>query len=127
MATTANRAPQSDCGRDCQPRLGGCVKSGRKAGQEQGWNLPAVRKITLELPDLSDAGVLAVLIGSGYKDKTAVGLAEELLDKYESLYGIAGQRLSDMAKIKGLGDAKVIRIAAAYEIVARVVKILEAE
>jgi DNA repair protein RadC len=94
---------------------------------ESQWNLPAVRKISLELPALSDAGLLAILIGSGYKDNTPVALAKELLKKYSSLSGIMGQKLSDMANIKGLGDVKVVRIAAAYEIVARVVKILEAE
>jgi len=108
-------------------RISAAYEITKRIIKEKGWDLPAVRKITLGLPALSDAGVLAVLIGSGYNDKTAVGLAEALLDKYGSLFGIAGQRLSDMAKIKGLGDVKVIRIAAAYEIVAKVVKILEAE
>lgn len=95
--------------------------------KENGWNLPAVRKITLELPDLSDIELLALLIGSGHKGMTAVELAKALLDKYASLSGIAGQKLSDMARIKGLGDVKIVRIAAAYEIVNRVIKILEAE
>lgn len=117
--------------------------------KEKQWKLPAVRKITLELPDLSDAELLAVLIVTGYKDKTSVDLANELLDryssvsgitdekpidqnviipeKYMSLCGIMGKRLSDMAKIRGMGDVKVVRIAAALEIVRRVVKILERE
>ena len=92
--------------------------------KEKQWNL-YVGKITLGLPDLSDAGLLAVLIGTGYKDKTPVDLAKELLKKYSSLGGIMGQRLSDMAKIKGLGDVKVVRIAAAYGIMIRVTKVLE--
>ena len=40
---------------------------------------------------------------------------------------MAGVKLSDMAKVKGLGDVKVVRIAAAYEIVHRTVKLIEAE
>lgn len=117
--------------------------------KEKQWKLPAVRKITLELPDLSDAELLAVLIVTGYKDKTAVDLANELLDRYSSVTGITGgkaintdviiperhrslcsimgKRLSDMAKIKGMGDVKVVRIAAALEIARRVVIILERE
>lgn len=117
--------------------------------KEKQWKLPAVRKITLELPDLSDAELLAVLIVTGYKDKTPVDLANELLDRYSSvsgimgekpidknlrivenhmsLCGIMGKRLSDMAKIKGMGDVKIVRIAAALEIVRRVVVILERE
>lgn len=94
---------------------------------EKQWNLPAVKKITLELPDSTDAELLAILIGSGYEDKTPVDMAKELLRKYSSLSNIMEQKLSDMAKIKGMGDVKVVRIAAAYEIATRVVKILEAE
>lgn len=111
--------------------------------------MPAVRKITLDLPDLSDAELLAVLIVTGYKNKTPVDLANELLDRYSSVGGITGgktinnnviipekhrslcsimgKRLSDMAKIKGLGDVKIVRIAAALEIARRVVIILERE
>lgn len=108
-------------------RIAAAYEITKRIIKEKQWNLPAVRKITLDLPNLSDAGLLAVLIGSGYRDKTPVTLAKELLKKYSSLSGIGGQRLSDMAKIKGLGDVKVVRIAAAYEIMHRVVRILEAE
>lgn len=108
-------------------RISAAYEITKRIIKEKQWNLPAVRKITLELPALSNAELLAVLIGNGYKDKTHVALANELLKKYLSLSGIMGQKLSDMAKIKGLGDVKVVRIAAAYEIVARMVKILEAE
>ncbi len=108
-------------------RIAAAYEITKRIIKEMQWKIPAVRKITLELPDLSDAQLLAILIGSGYKNKTPLALAEELLAKYSSLSGIMDQRLSDMAKIKGLGDVKVIRIAAVYEIAARVVKILDSE
>ena len=108
-------------------RIAAAYEITKRIINEKGWNLPAVRKISLELPTLSDAGLLAILFGSGYKDKTPVALANELLKKFSSLSGIMGQKLSDMAKIKGLGDVKIVRIAAAYEIASRMVKILEAE
>ena len=38
-----------------------------------------------------------------------------------------GKKLTDLAKIKGLKDVKVVRIAAAFEIARRVVKALEKE
>lgn len=124
--------------------------------KENRWNFRAVRKITLELPELSDAELLAILIGSGYKGMTPLDLAKELLKKYKSLSGITGENLSElrrtsfrgltllgeyytsigfltrekmyeMAKIKGLGNVKVVRIAAAYEIMRRMVKLLESE
>lgn len=95
--------------------------------KENNWDLPAVKKVKIGLPDLTNEGLLAVLIVTGYKDKTPHDLAKELLKKYTSFSGMAGVKLSDMAKIKGLGDVKVVRIAAAYEIVHRTVKLIEAE
>ena len=38
-----------------------------------------------------------------------------------------GKKLTELAKIKGLKDVKVVRIAAAFEIARRVVKALEKE
>ena len=108
-------------------RIAAPYEIGKRIIKEKGWNLPAVRKVTLGLPDSSDKNLLATLICSGHKEKTPNDLAGELLSKYHSLSGIMGERLSDMAKIKGLGDVKVVRIAAAYEIVRRMVKLLEAE
>jgi len=100
---------------------------GKRIIRENQWNLPAVRKVTLGLPDHLDEKLLAILICRGYKDKSPVDLAKELLKKYQTLSGIMGKKLSDMAKVEGLGDVKVVRIAAAYEIVRRMVKLLEAE
>jgi len=108
-------------------RIAAAFEITKRIIKENNWNIPAVRKITLELSDVSDAELLAVLIGTGYKNKTAVNLAEDLLKKYSSLSGIMGQKLSDMAKINGLGDVKVVRIVAAYEIMIRMVRILETE
>ena len=108
-------------------RIAAAYEIAKRIIREKQWEIPAVRKITLELPDLSDSELLALLIVTGYKEKTALDLADELLIKYSSWCGLGGQRLSDFAKIKGLGDVKVVRIAAAYEIAGRVVKILEKE
>ena len=95
--------------------------------KENNWNLPAVKKVKIGLPDYSDDKLLAALIVNGYRDKTPQALAKDLLKKYTSLSGMMGVKLSDMAKIRGLGDVKIVRIAAAYEIAHRTVKLLEAE
>ena len=108
-------------------RIAAPFEIGKRIVKENRWDMPAVRKVTLGLPDYTDQGLLAVLICSGYKDKTPIDLAVELLKKYQSLSGIMGEKLSDMAKIKGLGDVKIIRIATAYEIVRRMVKLIETE
>ena len=71
--------------------------------------------------------VIAVLIGGRYKKKTAKDLSKELLDKFGSISGLMGQKLYKMAMIEGLGDVRVIRIAAALEVVRRIVRALERE
>jgi len=129
---------------------------GKRIIKETGWNLPAVRKVTLGLPNYSDEGLLAILICSGHREKSPLDLARTLLKKYKSLSGITGENLSElretsfrglellgsrykyesfldfeklheMAKIKGLGDVKVVRIAAAYEIVRRLLDLIAKE
>jgi DNA repair protein RadC len=66
---------------------------------------------------LSDAELLAILIGSGTKNASAVDIARELL-------ALAGNNLSDLGKLtipdirklKGVGDAKAVTIVAALEL-----------
>lgn len=71
---------------------------------------------------LSDAEVLSILIGTGIKGKSAEKIAEETLAKFGSFKGMANQPLEKFLKIKGLGDTKIIRIAAAFEFARRIVQ-----
>ncbi|MCX5804249.1 MAG: hypothetical protein NTU69_12110 [Proteobacteria bacterium] len=91
------------------------------------WTHPGGKLIELGPAALTDEELLAALIGAGYKGRTAQDIAKELLDKYYSIAGLMGKKLTDLAKIKGLKDVKVVRIAAAFEIARRVVKALEKE
>lgn len=68
---------------------------------------------------LSDAELLAILIATGIRDKPAVKIAEEVIEKFGSLEGLANQPLERLLEVKGLSDVKVIRIAAAYELARR--------
>ncbi len=108
-------------------RISAAFEITRRIFNENKRGLPNSRLLKLSLPDVSEAGLLAILIGSGYKAKTPVILANELLKKYKSIGGLQGKRLSDMAKIDGLGDVKIIRIAAALEVVRRIARTLEKE
>ena len=67
---------------------------------------------------LSDAELLAVLLRTGLRGKSAVELARELLERFDGLTGLfsAGDEL---AKVKGLGDAKRAQFAAAIELARR--------
>ncbi|HKZ56340.1 MAG TPA: hypothetical protein VJ024_01415, partial [Thermodesulfovibrionales bacterium] len=48
-------------------------------------------------------------------------VAKEILDKFGSFKGMANQPLEKFLEIKGLGDRKIIKIAAAFEIARRIV------
>src|SRR5213083_685979 len=67
---------------------------------------------------LSDSELLAILIHHGQKNKTAVDLAKELLDKLgkNNLNELAKSSIADLMKIPGIGEAKAVTITAALEL-----------
>ncbi|CAN5260433.1 DNA repair protein RadC [soil metagenome] len=66
---------------------------------------------------LSDSELLAILINNGSKDKSAVQLAKEVLQLGgHNLNELGKLSLKELQKIKGIGIAKAITIAAALEI-----------
>jgi len=85
------------------------------------WHHPGgkLREVGPEV--LADAELLAILISPGVKDRPAVQIAEDILAKFGSFKGMANQPLSKLLEIKGLGEVKAIRIAAAFEIARRIV------
>ena len=67
--------------------------------------------------NLSDAELLAIIIGSGSRDETALGLSQRMLAKYDSnLNELGRQNISELMKFKGIGEAKAIGISAALEL-----------
>lgn len=88
------------------------------------WHHPGGKFIELGAESLSDAELLSILISTGIKGKSAEKIAEELLTKYGSFKGMSNQPLEKFLKVKGLGDVKIIRIAAAFEIAKRCVDII---
>ncbi len=66
---------------------------------------------------LSDSELLAILLGSGTQNMTAVELARHILKKAgNSLHELGKQTVGDLQKIKGVGPAKAISILAAMEL-----------
>ncbi len=65
---------------------------------------------------LSDAELLAILIGSGNTEMTAVGLSQLILSSVDNnLHELGRKDLADFMAFKGIGEAKAITIAAALE------------
>lgn len=66
---------------------------------------------------LSDAELLAILIGSGSQEESAVSLMQRVLQSCHNDLGALGKwELQDFKKFKGLGEAKSISIMAALEL-----------
>jgi DNA repair protein RadC len=66
---------------------------------------------------LSDSELIAILLGSGNREMTAVELAREILKNNEyNLNNLAKLSINEMMKYKGIGEAKAITIVAALEL-----------
>ena len=73
--------------------------------------------ISSALAALSNAEILAILIGSGTREKSAVKLCQEILMSVDNDLGkLARLSVHDLMKFKGVGEAKAITIAAALEL-----------
>ncbi|MGK0407669.1 MAG: DNA repair protein RadC [Roseivirga sp.] len=66
---------------------------------------------------LSDAELLAILIGSGNRNESAVDLSKRILQSVQgNLNELARLNLQDLIKFNGIGEAKAISIATALEL-----------
>jgi DNA repair protein RadC len=65
---------------------------------------------------LSDAELVAILLRTGVRGKSAVDLAREILQQFG---GVAGMLGADLVGIKGLGPAKSAQFVAALELARR--------
>ena len=87
----------------------------------QKWHHPGGKLRELGAETLTDAELLSILIAPGIEGKPAEEIAREILQKFGGFKGMANQPLEKLLNIKGLGDTKIIRIAAAFEIARRIV------
>jgi DNA repair protein RadC len=66
---------------------------------------------------LTDAELIAILIGSGSRNETAVELSKRILSSTNNNLNSLGKLgLSELQKFKGIGEAKAISIIAALEL-----------
>ena len=65
---------------------------------------------------LTDAEILAILLGTGNQCLSAVELGRLLLDDYGGLRGLARCSVRELQKTPGIGEDKAIGLAAAFEL-----------
>jgi DNA repair protein RadC len=78
---------------------------------------PREKLISKGLSSLSDAELIAILIGTGTKEETAVDLAKRMLaSASNNLNELGKQDIKQLTAMKGIGEAKAISIIAALEL-----------
>ena len=78
---------------------------------------PREKLLTKGKHALSDAELIAILIGSGNREETAVDLSKRILKSVENnLNELGKSSVKELMKFKGIGEAKAITIVAALEL-----------
>jgi len=78
---------------------------------------PREKLIQKGISSLSDAELLAILISSGTREKSAVDLGRELLSLVNNNLNTLGKlTIADLKKLHGIGTARAVTIAAALEL-----------
>lgn len=71
---------------------------------------------------LDNAELMALFISTGTKGRSAITIGRDLLRKYGSIGALGALPVSELAKEKGMGIAKASKLAAAFELGARVAR-----
>jgi len=89
-----------------------------KDGPISGWpegDRPRERLLALGAGALSDAELIALLLGTGSRKESALGLARRLLAQ-EGIFGLGKWSPARLSRFPGIGSAKAARILAACEL-----------
>ena len=80
---------------------------------------PREKALYYGIETLADHELLALLIGSGSKDSSAIDIAYFMLRDNKGLYSLMNRPLLDLQNYKGMGKAKAVKISAAFELAKR--------
>lgn len=81
---------------------------------------PRERLIQHGAASLSNQELLAILLRTGTKSKSALQLANKLLAQFDGLLWLKEAALEEIMGIKGIGKVKAVQIAAAIELGRRI-------
>ncbi len=77
---------------------------------------PRERLFALGSSVLSDAELVAILLGTGGRGRSALDLAHQLLQQYNGIFSLARNSAVRISNMPGIGPAKAARILAACEL-----------
>ena len=83
---------------------------------------PRERLLAQGAAALADAELLAILLRTGVKGKSAVDVARQLLGRFGSVAALLGAGPGSLAETPGLGSAKLAQLQAALELARRALK-----
>lgn len=82
---------------------------------------PVEKAIAKGASALSNSELLAILLGSGTREKSAIGLAEDIISKDKSgISYLAESSVQELMSISGVGQSKAARVVAAVELGKRI-------
>lgn len=82
---------------------------------------PVEKSICKGASALSNSELLAILLGSGTRDKSAIRLAEDIISKDKAgISYLAESSVQELMSIRGIGQSKAARIMAAVELGKRI-------
>ncbi len=65
---------------------------------------------------LSDSDLIAILLNTGIVGETVTALSQRLIVQHGGLRGLLRMEVAELAAIRGIGDAKAVRLKAALEL-----------
>jgi len=83
---------------------------------------PRERLLALGPASLADAELLAILLRTGVRGKSAVDLARELIGRFGSVAGLLESGSVNLKETPGLGSAKLAQLQAALELARRALR-----
>ncbi len=88
---------------------------------------PRERLVALGADALRHAELIAIMLRTGTKGVSAVEIAEQLLQKFGTLDGLARASRQELCQVKGVGRDKAIALHAAFKLAERMAKELRSE
>ena len=106
------------------PDEGGFMKDKQTIMEQNPEERPDEKFLAFGPDALTDAELLAIILRTGSKDETSVGLAEQILrmspDGETNILNICHTEIEELKKIRGIGKVKALQIKAVIELSRRI-------
>ena len=94
---------------------------------DSAFNHPGGKLRRLGPSKCTERELLSIIINAGTKKFSSNQIAQNLIDKFGSVYNLQGKTLNELMEIEGIGEVKATQLAAMFELCRRIVKHMERE